>query len=89
MSVVTRNLVSGDEVNTMIASAFDGRLARRPRPSGFDRSVMRISLAMLLWARRRADRTAVSREEQIRRYDVQQATLHREHAVATLVARIY
>ena len=36
---------------------------RRAKPRGFERFVMRVSVAMLLWARRRADRATPTREE--------------------------
>ena len=85
-SVVRRSFEVEREVKTMTASVvLDRQLARRTRPTGLDRIVMRISLAMLLWARRHADRTAISREEHIRRYEVHRAVERRERDAAQLV----
>ena len=63
-------------------------VARRARPRGLDRVVMRLSLTMLLWARRRADRIAPTREQHARAFDAAIALQRREHDSALLIARI-
>jgi hypothetical protein len=65
MSVAPRNFDTKEKVNTMTATAVlhSASAARRARPRGLDRLVMRLSLAMLMWARHRADRSALSHEE--------------------------
>jgi hypothetical protein len=62
--------------------------ARRARPYGFDLLVMRISLAMLLWARRRADRTAVTRAEQRLHYLVALERERHDHEAPRGFARL-
>jgi hypothetical protein len=62
--------------------------ATRSRPRGIDLLVMRVSLAMLHWARRRADRASVTREEHKRRLAVQADIARRQHADALLAARV-
>lgn len=57
------------------------------RAHGFDYLAMRVSLAVLLWARRRADRHAMSRDELARRVRLQRETERREHAYALSVPR--
>lgn len=71
----------------MTATTFS-TAARRVRPHGFDRAVMRASLVMLLWARRHAERTALSREEHARMYRELQGLQRREHDAALLLARV-
>lgn len=89
-SVATRTVTIEKEVNTMTATtAYDEQVTRRVRPTGFDRLVMRISLAMLLWARRHADRAALSREEQIRIHHVRQTVQRREHDAALMVTHVH
>lgn len=73
----------------MAATIALGGSARRSRPRGIDLLVMRVSLAMLLWARRRANRTAMSREENLRRREVAAATTAREHAAASRLERAF
>lgn len=68
MSVDTRILKTSEEVETMTTTTVFTHQsyaapARRARPHGLDRVVMRLSLAMLLWARHRADRGILSHEE--------------------------
>ena len=94
MSVVGRNLDTEEGVNTMTATTvfqhqYAVPTARRPRPHGIDRVVMRLSLAMLLWARDRADRAALSHEEHaLRRANA--LVLEREQRdAAKRIARIF
>jgi len=59
--------------------------ADRPRVSGFDRVVMRVSLVALLWARHHTDTIAVPHEEQLRLVlndRAREARLHREYLTA-------
>lgn len=93
MSVDARNFATEKEESTMTASAVpshyvDARAPRRARARGLDRLIMRLSLATLLWARRHADRTAITREEQVRIYRETRAVQRREHDAALLVARV-
>lgn len=81
------DLLKGD--TDMAATIALGGSARRSRPRGIDLLVMRMSLAMLLWARRRANRTAMSREEHLRRREVAAATAAREHAAASRIERAF
>ncbi len=60
----------------------------RSRARGIDLLVMRLSLAMLHWARRRADRDVLPREEQARRHQVRADIAHREHLAALRAARV-
>ena len=60
----------------------------RHRARGIDLLVMRVSLAMLLWARRRADRADLPREEHERRLAIQADIARRQHASALLAARV-
>ena len=71
----------------MTAQSFGA--VRRVRPSGFDRAVMRLSLAMLLWARRRAERTVVSPEEHALQRRARADLARREHTAAMLIVRVY
>lgn len=94
LSVVPRNFDDKEEANTMTATAagYGGAgykaTARRVRPHGLDRVIMRVSLMMLLWARRHADRTAVSHEEHTRMYRELQRFERRERDAALLIARV-
>jgi hypothetical protein len=90
MSVANSILSTEEEVKTMTATTtLDCPTAsRRARPHGLDRLLMRVSLATLLWARRHADRTALSREQLIREHEVRQSVQRREHDAALLVARV-
>lgn len=45
-----------------------GVTARRPRPRGLDRAVIVLGVAMLRWARKRADRGLMTREEHARAF---------------------
>ena len=89
MSVVGRNFDSKEEV-TMTATATHNAFStsRRPRPHGLDRLVMRLSLTMLLWARRHADRIGVTAEQHARAVDAAAALQRREHDSALRAARV-
>ncbi|MCU1584025.1 MAG: hypothetical protein JWM49_581 [Microbacteriaceae bacterium] len=68
MSVVDRNVDTKKEVKLMTSTIVMHRAAtalavRRARPRGLDRVVMRLGVAMFRWARRRADRSALSFED--------------------------
>ncbi|QNE47166.1 hypothetical protein F1C58_09820 [Glaciihabitans sp. INWT7] len=51
--------------STALPSTLRG--SRRAQPRGFDRIVIRVSVAMLRWARKRADRSIVPYEEAVLR----------------------
>lgn len=87
MSVAEPSFDGEREVSTMTATT--AMYTRRPRPHGLDRLVMRVSLMMLLAARRHADRTAVGYEEHTRLYNESMAARRRENGAATLIARVY
>ncbi|MCU1440599.1 MAG: hypothetical protein JWP85_1596 [Rhodoglobus sp.] len=93
MSVDDRNFDLDEEVKTMtVTTAFDRLIdapaGRRARPHGVDRLVMRLSLAMLIWARERAERDAVSHDERVLRISQVRATQRREHDAALRAARV-
>jgi len=89
MSVADRNLDTSEEENTMTATTtFELRSARRSRPHGLDRAIMRLSLTTLLWARRHADRTAVTRDEQMLQFRAARDVELRERGNALLAARV-
>lgn len=54
-------------------------LTRPTRTSALDRMLMRASLALYLWARRRAVRRSLTHEEQARQLSVSAGTAAREH----------
>lgn len=87
MSVAERTFEPKEEVYTMTTTTAFG--VRRARPHGLDRAIMRVSLMMLLAARRHADRTAVSYEEHTRRRTVRLATQRRENNAASLISRVF
>ena len=69
MSVADGNFNPKEEVTTMTAASYTRAYPqgiRRVRPHGVDRAIMRLSLMTLLWARRHAERSAVSHEEHTR-----------------------
>lgn len=66
----------------------DTSTPHRIRPHGFDRLIMRLSLATLLWARRHAERTAITRDDQSRMFEQYRARQRREQEAALLFARI-
>ena len=86
MSGVERNFETKEEVKPMTATTVS--LRRRARPHGLDLAVMRLSLAMLLWARRHADRTTYSHDEQARRLQLEGELARREHLTALMAARV-
>jgi hypothetical protein len=93
MSVDDRNFEPDEEVKTMtVTTDFDHLVGapprRRARPHGVDRLIMRLSLAMLIWARKRADRDAVSHDERALRVSQARALQTREHEAALRVARV-
>lgn len=85
VSVAEATVTVRNEVKSMSVTTIDRRFDRRARPGGLDRIVMRLSLAMLLWARRHADRTALSHDEQARRRRVQLEIERRDHAMLPLI----
>lgn len=91
-SADARTFTHDEGVSTMTTTAthleFDSRAARRPRPHGLDLLVMRVSLAMLVWARRRADRVSVQHEERLRQHHLRRETERREHEFALRAARV-
>ena len=88
MSVAAHNFEPRDEANTMttVPTNYVQR-ARRVRPHGLDRALMRLSLATLLWARRHADRTAISYEENMRMHTESLAREGRERDALRLLMR--
>ena len=89
-------LVTKEEVNMMSATtagrtglrANSAPVVRRARPHGLDRAVMRLSLAMLLWARKRSDRAAITPEQHRAQRDVAEGIARRQHESALLAARV-
>lgn len=73
-------------------SAFTGTTcpapSRRARARGIDRIIIRASLATLRWARRRADRAQLGRDEIIARHELSRELERREHDAALRYARI-
>jgi hypothetical protein len=73
MSVVDCKFNLKKEVNQMtsatatdlnfVTSSLHGGFTRDARPSGLDRAIMRLSVAMLRWARNHADRSFRSWDE--------------------------
>lgn len=74
-------------MTTAVDCPNDARFVRRARPRGFDRAVMLVSVAMLRWARRRADRMTISSQEHARLLAIATATQRREHHAALIAAR--
>jgi len=87
MSVADGNFSAKEEVTTMTAATYSQAM-RRVRPHGVDRAIMRLSLMTLLWARRHAERSAVSHEEHTRMHRETQGIQRREHDAALLLARV-
>ena len=90
MSVAPRIFDTKEEVTSMTATAVlaPRTTTRRARPHGLDRVVMRLSLTALLWARRHADRVALTPEQHARAVDAAAAVQRREHESALLAARV-
>ncbi len=61
---------------------------RRSRPHSIEVLVMRLSLAMLLWAQRRAERTQLTPEQHSQLVAQERARSIRDHADALRAARI-
>ena len=61
---------------------------RRARPYGLNRFVMRLSIVMLKWARRRTERTALTYEESARLFRLQQQRRAREIENGLLAQRL-
>ncbi len=73
---------------TATTPAFGREVTRRARPHGIDLAVMRVSLAMLLWARKRSQRTTFTHDEHARlRYEAGESA-RREHQAALMLARV-
>ena len=51
----------------------------RTQARGLDRLVIRVSLTALVWARRRADRAQLSREQHQQRYQLAREQEQRDH----------
>lgn len=79
--------IAFEEDIIMIASPAAMRPITR-NATGLDLLLMRVSLAVLLWARRRADRRAMSRESLRRAIAMDLARAGREHQAALLAARV-
>ena len=88
VSVAHRTFDTGSTRGQETTMTSHSLAATRHRARGIDLLVMRVSLAMLLWARRRADRATVTREEQERLFAVQADIARRQHAHALLAARV-
>ncbi|MGO4104980.1 hypothetical protein AB4Y63_13585 [Leifsonia sp. YAF41] len=59
-----------------------------PQPRFIDRFIVKLSLAMLDWARRRADRASISREQHDRLLRRATEIQRREHDSAKRAARV-
>ena len=94
MSVATRNFDSKEEVRMMTATTvfsqhYAAPAARRARPHGFDRLVMRLSLAALLWARHRADRGILTHDEHMLRRANALAVERDQRDAALRISRVF
>ena len=93
VSVAARKFDTEVEVRTMAAVTtaelgFDAVPRSRARATGFDRLVMRVSLAALLWARRRTERRSMTVGEHALRLAQAQDLARREHEFALRAARV-
>lgn len=79
--------ITPEEEFTMIVSPAAVRPITR-NATGLDLLAMRVSLAVLLWARRRADRRIQRREVVQRRLATDRERVAREHEFALLAARV-
>jgi len=76
-------------VTTMTASATPTHYRFiDPQPRFIDRFIVKLSLAMLDWARRRADRASISREQHDRLLRRATEIRRREHDSAKRAARV-
>jgi hypothetical protein len=75
-----------------IAVPFDHQIdasrSRHARPRGLDRVITRLGLAMLEWARRRADRSALTYEESARLTRLARERERRENAALLIATRL-
>ena len=60
----------------------------RVQVHGLDRLVMKVSLSMLMWARRRAARASIAREEHTRIVDQAAEMQRRDHEATKRVSRV-
>ena len=67
---------------------YGGEVTRRTRPHGIDLAVIRISLAMLLWARKRSQRTMLTHDEYARVVCEAGENARRQHRAALMLARV-
>lgn len=72
----------------VFASGTCAATSRRARARGVDRLVMRVSMSVLLWARRRADRAALPREHALRMRELAISMEQREHEASLRAARV-
>ncbi|MEP6480972.1 MAG: hypothetical protein ABJA94_03080 [Rhodoglobus sp.] len=63
--------------------------ARRARAHGIDRLVMRLSLVMMLWARQRADRGFITREQHTLRRENTLVIEREQRAAALRIVRAF
>ena len=94
MSVGRRSFEFTREVKTMTILAtfprqLDAGTTRRARPRGIDLLVMRLSLTTLRWARRRADRRTLTREQHTLRVEQMKALAQRERDMMLFVSRTF
>jgi hypothetical protein len=75
-----------------IAVPFDNQIgasrSRHARPRGIDRVIIRLGLAMLEWARRRADRSTLTYEESTRVTRLARERESRENATLLIGTRL-
>ena len=67
----------------------DAGTTRRVRPRGIDLLIMRLSLSTLRWARRRADRRALTHEQHVLRVEQMKALAQREREMGLFVSRLF
>lgn len=73
----------------VVTREIDRGSRRHARPHGIDRLVMKLSLTTLLWARRRADRHILTREQHAMRLEQVNALAERERSVHLMVSRVF
>lgn len=73
---------------TSHAPTFGREVTRRARPHGIDLAVIRVSLVMLRWARKRSQRATVTHDERARLMYEAGESARREHAAALMLARV-